>query len=664
MNRSQTYETLIVVALVLGPIIVPFQSRAQKAPYRVLFRDKGMQAFEPGSVLYEKVKSEFHPRALERRSMVGMNPQLNILDCPIDSGYRAAVLAVSDSLLRANPRFNAMVVGLDSAQVETVRAFPFVRDVAECRSISYIMREPENCGPIDENYSTAFLDVGNVNPLHDAGVFGQGARIGLIDNGFRWKAMRALTHANVEAEYDFIYRRPTTANQDNDVAAQDEHGSMIMSVAAAWQTDSVMGVAPLATYLLAKSEDMRYERRIEEDLYVEALWWLEKNGADISSSSLGYRTFDSTDASTPYDLLNGSTTYVARAVNLATQRGMLCVTAAGNEGPFGKTISSPADADSAVTVGALSLDGVTPWMKSSWGPNASGRQKPELVAPGMRVPVQDVTGRVVRPSGTSLATPMVAAQIGLLRHLYPNIHPSFLREAIFRTSTLADQPDSILGYGALNTLRAAQYLGPAIAEPAVVVIGGKTVVLAPIFTRDTILPRLVQTSADGARSREIPGLFISGCWYQFVLDDALFTMGEARIRIFATSAYSTTTAVYPADQASILVRQRGVSVPCGMRLPATLVSVPLDHHDGSEPILASAPLREGTRELVIHNWVRETPERIRIVNAISGQETPCSLHQHDGSTLTVLGHSGLSSGAWILECNTQRAVLHFPFIVQ
>src|SRR2546425_9763140 len=58
------------------------------------------------------------------------------------------------------------------------------------------------------------------------------------------------------------------------------------------QTCALPISSSVSAYLLAKTEDVRSETRIEEDNYVRALEWADSIGVDIVSSSLGYLTFD------------------------------------------------------------------------------------------------------------------------------------------------------------------------------------------------------------------------------------------------------------------------------------------------------------------------------------------------------------------------------------
>ena len=83
----------------------------------------------------------------------------------------------------------------------------------------------------------------------------------------------------------------------------------------------------------------------------------EAFGVDITTSSLGYFYFDSTDQNYTYDDLNGNTTISARAINKAVSKGVICFSAAGNSGPSPMTMVTPADADSCVAVAAVMLTG-------------------------------------------------------------------------------------------------------------------------------------------------------------------------------------------------------------------------------------------------------------------------------------------------------------------
>ena len=82
-----------------------------------------------------------------------------------------------------------------------------------------------------------------------------------------------------------------------------------------------------AAFMLAKTEDLRYERHVEEDNFVAGLEWLEAQGVDITNTSLGYTVFDAPEAPHTYDELTGNRVPASRAVNRATDADRGCAVA-------------------------------------------------------------------------------------------------------------------------------------------------------------------------------------------------------------------------------------------------------------------------------------------------------------------------------------------------
>lgn len=330
----------------------------------------------------------------------------------------------------------------------------------------------------------------HLRPLVDAGYDGTGVRVAILDGGFN-TLDAAFSTVTVTAQYDFVFGDSVVRNQPNDSLALDPefHGTAVWSLFAGAVPGRLRGIAPAASYLLAKTEDVRKEVHQEEDNYVAALEWADSIGVDIVSSSLGYLSFDDGSGYTPSQL-NGDVAVTSVAADHAAQRGILVVTAAGNSGPGFRTLVTPGDADSVLTAGAEDSLGTIAGF-SSRGPTADGRLKPDLTAPGVAVCVVAGGGTVRRFSGTSFATPILAAAAALVKQLHPSLAPMALLAALRRYASNHAQPDSTRGWGR-----------PDVAQSAVFPVG--LVALAPVTSPLASVTPVFSWSADSVPAFAAP----------------------------------------------------------------------------------------------------------------------------------------------------------------
>ena len=316
----------------------------------------------------------------------------------------------------------------------------------------------------------------HLRPLTDAGVDGTGVRIGIFDSGFDTQNP-AFTGITVTAQYDFVFGDTIVRNEPADDPSAQGHGTAVWSLFAGDVSGRLHGVARGATYLLAKTEDVRSETRVEEDNYVAALEWADSIGVDIVSSSLAYLVFDNGFSYTPSQL-NGDVAVTTVAADLAAQRGILVVTAAGNSGPGSRTLWTPADGDSVLAVGAEDSLGTLAAF-SSRGPTADGRIKPDFTAPGVDVCVVTGNGVVHRLAGTSFATPLLAASAALVKQVHPAMAPMALRAAFRRWATNRAAPDTFRGWGRPDVTAAATF---PIGVIPIAPITGPLASVTPTFT--------------------------------------------------------------------------------------------------------------------------------------------------------------------------------------
>lgn len=249
----------------------------------------------------------------------------------------------------------------------------------------------------------------------------------------------------------------TDYEEDDDFKEQPYHGTRMASLIAGYTPRYLVGVAPAVEFLVAKTEEYKYktgeyyEYIIEEDNWIKGLEWCEKNGAQIISSSLGYRGWYEDNE------FDGKTAITSLAASIAAQRGLIIVTAMGNRGsdslryPWPKPyLVAPGDADGVLTIGGVMPDSSC-WRGSGAGPTADDRIKPDLVALAYNAVVAkpDEDGAFEYSIGTSSATALIAGLCALILEVHPDWKIEEVREALFKTAS-ESVPSCTLGYGIPN----------------------------------------------------------------------------------------------------------------------------------------------------------------------------------------------------------------------
>ena len=451
------------------------------------------------------------PRTLWRRSKVlAAHDILDNLDIPVNPQYVNNLRALGVEVRAVSRWLNAVSVKGSSSQLAAIRSLPFVRDASP---VALFRRPPLNPRPVPRqsiagktqtgttlSYGISLTQLANIQvpSVHDLSINGFGTIVGMVDDGYNNHRVHAATrNNNVLAEYDFIQGDSNTSIQSGDVPGQGDHGMFTYSALSGFKEDTLIGPAYGASFLLAKTEVIGSETPVEEDYYVQGLEWLEQSGADLVSSSLGYIDWYT------YDSLDGQTAVTTKAALIAMRKGVLLVTAMGNEGWYRGpgltgTLIAPADADSIVAVGAVHSFGEIAGF-SSTGPTFDGRIKPEVVAQGVSVvsAYGATTAGYASVSGTSLSTPLVAGVAALVLSAHPQLTPMQVREALIQTAThysdtddpsrTATWPNNFYGHGMVNALAAVTYHGIAFSNKPMVTLTDSTLTVYISIASNTAL---------------------------------------------------------------------------------------------------------------------------------------------------------------------------------
>lgn len=154
-------------------------------------------------------------------------------------------------------------------------------------------------------------------------------------------------------------------------------------------------------------------------------------------------------------------TELAILLNALNKESIITVVAAGNNGPMPMSLSRLADSDKVISVGCHDLGYQSRYGKnyeeySARGPGSFSIKKPDLVAPGTDIISCSTLNRkkrtnyYARKSGTSMATAIVCATIGMKINQYPEISMDWLKHSLFYSATNLNEPWNKQGWGMIN----------------------------------------------------------------------------------------------------------------------------------------------------------------------------------------------------------------------
>jgi subtilisin family serine protease len=390
-------------------------------------------------------------------------------DIPVCEVYVDSVLSFESIKWKNQSRwFNTLIVTCDDTNdIAIVRNWSFVENIAQTKVAlekksnkfdNLVIQEKESIlvnphFPYGITYNQNHLH--KIDYLHDLGFKGQGIEIGIIDSGF--ENSDELDALSITFQDERILSIKDFVDHDGDVYADHYHGCAVLSVIAGEIEGEFHGTAPKAGFHLLRTEDVNGEYVLEEDFWVCAAEYADSIGVDIINSSLGYTTFD--DSTTTHTILDldGNSTVAAIGADIAASKGILVCVSAGNSGDnsWGH-ISTPADADSILTIGAVESLGIRGSF-SSYGYSADGDVKPNVMSVGHNCYlIAPWDGSIIRANGTSFSSPMLAGMAATLWQALPNLNNMDIIRIIQESSTQYNSPDSLMGYGIPDMYHAYQ----------------------------------------------------------------------------------------------------------------------------------------------------------------------------------------------------------------
>jgi serine protease AprX len=450
------------IILLVAIIAAFFNNGFSQTRYIIRLKDKATSPYS-----FSNPAAFLTNRALQRRTRY--NIAIDSADLPVTPRYVDSIrLAGSVTILNTSKWLNQVAIQTsDAAALTKINNFPFVISASpigarvQAASIAvnkkfdapYTSSLPNNAAAQNAasdyySYGQSFAQVHihNGEFLHNRGFRGEGMHMAVMDAGFlNYLTLPTFDSIRLNSQllgtWDFVTRN-ASVNEDH------PHGTNCLSTIAANMPGIFVGTAPKTSFYLYRTEEAATEYPIEEQNWAAGAELADSLGVDVCSVSLGYFTFDNAIYNYTYANMNGNTTIIAKAADIAAKKGMLIVVAAGNEGNGSwRYIISPADADSVMAVGAVNNSGVVGGF-SSYGPSSDGQIKPGVAAVGVGAVVANTTtGQPSFGNGTSFACPNMAGLSTCLWQAFPEVNNMNIIGTLQQSATKATNPDDRVGYG-------------------------------------------------------------------------------------------------------------------------------------------------------------------------------------------------------------------------
>ncbi|OQY47803.1 MAG: hypothetical protein B6242_04080 [Anaerolineaceae bacterium 4572_78] len=269
----------------------------------------------------------------------------------------------------------------------------------------------------------------------DTGVDYQHPDLMINYRGYKGGVLPAIHHGNW---YDATWEQ---AIYPVDVAG---HGTHTMGTIVA---GNGMGVAPGATWIAVRAFDNA--NSTSESTIHDAFQWILAPEDDPSLAP------DVVNNSWSSNL--GGTEIFTNDVNILLEAGIIPIFSAGNNGPNETTVGTPGSYTTTLAVGAIDADEMVANF-SGRGPSVWREIKPEVVAPGVRIPSTFPGGSYAVSDGTSMSAPHVAGIVALMLQADSTLTYQKVTQILTQTARpIANTiPNNSSGWGTVDAYQAVQ----------------------------------------------------------------------------------------------------------------------------------------------------------------------------------------------------------------
>jgi len=377
-------------------------------------------------------------------------PLVQNSDLPIYQPYLDSLQLAGISINGTSRWLNAVSVFLDEECLQVAKQFSFVQGIIPInRNIHISSYTPETLTP--EYYSTVMGQL-NASAFTEQKLDGSGVTIGVIDVGFYGvpsnKSLQHLLADNRITDVQDFVNPAKTEHFTQLETGSDFHGTEVLQMIAGFEPTKKLqyGMATGAKFCLARTDHGTKETRQEEDNWIMAIERMDSLGIRLVNTSLGYALgFTNPKENYKPEEMDGKTSMISQAARIATEeKGMLIIVSAGNEGddPKWRIVSTPADAEGVISVGATKAKSRDKIGYSSIGPEFVPYLKPNVSC--------------FSPSGTSFSAPVITGLAACLMQADSSLTNKQLKHIIEKSAHLYPYGNNFVGYGVPDAGKALQ----------------------------------------------------------------------------------------------------------------------------------------------------------------------------------------------------------------
>lgn len=362
---------------------------------------------------------------------------------------------------------NIVWVEADAQQLEILSGHLDIVSVSEDFAIELIAPVEESASLIASNTAEEGLRIIGATEVWAMGLDGTGALVCNLDTGVNGShpALVGKYRGNNGGSPDACWFDPyfNTPYPEDDHG----HGTHTMGTMVGSHEGDTVGVAPGAQWIAAAVVSRGGgSQRTVSDILAAFQWAADPDGNPSTTEDVPDVVNNSWGIPVGYYPPCDQTFW--GAIDNLEAAGVVCLFAAGNEGPSARTMRTPADRITS-DVNAFSVGAVYGQRSdlliadfSSRGPSGcdSLTIKPEVVAPGSSIRSTDRDGGYSFKSGTSMAAPHVSGAVALLRQFNPSATPAEIKRALLLSARDLGQPgeDNDYGWGVIDIHRALYFM--------------------------------------------------------------------------------------------------------------------------------------------------------------------------------------------------------------